>query len=284
MGGQSNAAARSACPGREVAWATSKAGGNGDRNGSDPVQLTCPLGDSRVGVVPVPVRKEAMLQAISSPRPLQSHVHEVVEVRPLTEATYRLRCERRGAGFCAGQHANLGAPGAGVNREYSVYSGENEAFIDFLIRQVDGGVVSPQLTRLRTGDTVELHGFYGELCLREADKDRPHCFIGTGTGIAPFRSFVMSSPGLDYTIIHGVRFLRERYEHGEYEPGRYVACVSGEPGGDYAGRVTEYLIEKRIDPDAVVFLCGNRGMISDAYNLLRAQGTRSDDIVAEAWF
>jgi ferredoxin-NADP reductase len=165
-----------------------------------------------------------------------------------------------------------------------VYSGEDEPFIDFLIRQVDGGVVSPQLRSLRAGDTVELHGFYGELCLRDADRDRRHCFVATGTGIAPFRSFVKSYPELDYTIVHGVRFLRDRYECGEYGPGRYVACVSGEPGGDYTGRVTDYLREEHIGTDAVVFLCGNRGMISEAYNVLRAQGTRSDDIVSEAWF
>jgi ferredoxin/flavodoxin---NADP+ reductase len=224
-----------------------------------------------------------MLQTNTTGRQ-RSHTHEVVDVLPLTEATYLLRCDRRGADFRAGQHVNLGAPRAGVNREYSVYSGEDAEFIDFLIREVDGGIVSRQLKSLRPADTVELHGFYGEFCIREADRARRHYLVATGTGIAPFHSFVMSYPELEYTIVHGVRFLYERYDYGDYAPGRYVACVSGEPGGDYGGRVTDYLREKGIDADAVVFLCGNRTMISDAYNVLRRQGTRSDDIVAEAWF
>jgi ferredoxin/flavodoxin---NADP+ reductase len=225
-----------------------------------------------------------MLQANTAHRQPLPHVHEVVDVQPLTEATFRLRCDRQGANFRAGQHANLGVPRAGVNREYSVYSGEDEAFIDFLIRDVDGGIVSSQLRSLRAADAVELHGFYGEFCVREADRARPHYLVATGTGIAPFHSFVMSYPELEYTIIHGVRFLSEQYDHSDYAPGRYVACVTGEQGGDYTGRVTDYLREQGVGTDAVVFLCGNRAMISDAYNVLRTQGTQSDDIVAEAWF
>jgi ferredoxin/flavodoxin---NADP+ reductase len=225
-----------------------------------------------------------MLQASPTPRRPWSGLHEVVDVRSLSEGAYRLRCDRQGADFRAGQHVNLGVPMAGVNREYSVYSGEGEAFIDFLIREVDGGIVSSELRLLRAHDTVELDGFYGEFCIREADRARRHYLVATGTGIAPFHSFVMSYPELEYTIIHGVRFLRERYDRSDYATGRYVACVSGEPGGDYDGRVSDYLREKRIEVGGVAFLCGNRAMISDVYNELRAQGMRSDDIVAEAWF
>ena len=225
-----------------------------------------------------------MLEAKTTLRPQGSHIHDVVDVRPLTEATYRLRCDRRGTHFRSGQHVNLGVPEAGVNREYSVYSGEGEAFLDFLIREVEGGIVSRQLGSLRAGDAVELHGFYGDFCIREADRVRPHYLVATGTGIAPFHSFVKSYPELEYTIIHGVRFLSERYDYAEYAPGRYVACVSGEPGGDYAGRVTDYLRDEPIRSDAVAFLCGNRAMVSDAYSVLRTLGIGSDDIVAEAWF
>src|SRR5262245_66637664 len=100
-----------------------------------------------------------MLQTNTKPEQLRSHVHKVLDVRPLTEATYRLRCDRQDAGFRAGQHVNLGVPQAGVNREYSVYSGEGEAFVDFLIREVDGGIVSRQLRSLRAAEAVELLRF-----------------------------------------------------------------------------------------------------------------------------
>jgi len=52
---------------------------------------------------------------------------------------------------------------------------------------------------------------------------------------------VRSYPGLRYTLVHGVRRLEERYEHGDYPEGRLVSCVSGEAGGDVEGRVTAWL-------------------------------------------
>ena len=115
-----------------------------------------------------------MLQANVPPTQPRSHIHEVLDAERLTEATYRLRCDRQGAEYRAGQHVNLGVPGAGVNREYSVYSGPNDPFIEFLIREVDGGIVSPQLTSLRPGDSIELHGFYGDFCIRDSDLARRH--------------------------------------------------------------------------------------------------------------
>jgi ferredoxin-NADP reductase len=205
-------------------------------------------------------------------------------VRSLTDAAYSIRCERAGLEFAAGQCANLGFPGAGVNREYSTYSGEQDEDLEFLIREVPGGLVSSQLRSLKAGEHVEIHGFYGDFQLQERHDGRPYVFIATGTGIAPFRSFVRSSPGLDYQIVHGIRFASERYDCDDYTPDRYTSCVSRESGGDFKGRVTDFLRGHTVDRDAVCYLCGNRAMISEAYGLLRAQGIDSDNIYSECFF
>ncbi len=214
----------------------------------------------------------------------KSHLHRVLDVAFLTEGTYRIRCERSGLEFKAGQCANLGFPGAGVNREYSAYSGEDDSHLDFLIKEVEGGLVSVQLKALKPGDEVEIHGFYGDFRIKSPDDGRPYRFIATGTGIAPFRSFVRSYPDLDYAIVHGVRFARERYDCQDYAANRYISCVSREPGGDFRGRVTDYLKINPVERDAVCYLCGNRAMISEVYELLRQQGVGSDNIISEAFF
>lgn len=220
-------------------------------------------------------------RGVPAPR---KHLHKVLDVESLTESTYRIRCERADQEFKAGQCANLGFPGAGVNREYSTYSGENDPYLDFLIKQVEGGLVSVQLKSLKPGDDVEVHGFYGDFRIKTPHDGRPYCFIGTGTGIAPFHSFVRSYPELDYQILHGVRYARERYDHQDYPSGRYLSCVSAENGGDFRGRVTDYLRLDPVDRAAMFYLCGNRAMISETYVLLRQQGVDSNNIVSEAFF
>lgn len=212
------------------------------------------------------------------------HLHEVIAVIALTDSTYILRCERKGIGFFAGQCANLGVPGTGVNREYSTYSGEDDPYLDFLIREVRGGIVSAQLRNLRPGDEVELHGFYGDFRIKTPTPTARYRFIATGTGIAPFHSYVLSYPDLNYQLLHGIRSLSERYNFVDYDRSRYVSCVTGESGGDFSGRVTDFLKAHPVGIDEVCYLCGNRAMISEVYELLRAQGVPSDNILAEVFF
>jgi len=229
---------------------------------------------------------ELLLDADRIRKSPDRHVRKVIDVRFLTESTYRIRCERGALPFKAGQCANLGYPGVGINREYSTYSGESDPYLDFLIREIPGGIVSVQLKSLRPGDDIEVHGFYGDFCIKSPDGGRPHLFVGTGTGIAPFHSFVRSHPQLDYRIVHGVRHLGERYDREDYPKDRYTACVSAaaESGAEFRGRVTDYLSQHAVEPTTYCYLCGNRAMISAVYELLREQGVPSDNIFAEAWY
>ena len=213
------------------------------------------------------------------------HLHKVLEVKSLTEDTYRIRCERGGLQFKPGQCVNLGFPGAGVNREYSTYSGADDPHLDFLIKEAKNGIVSVQLKAIPSGGRVEIHGCYGDFRIKTPELNgRPYLFIGTGTGIAPFHSFVQSYPGLNYKVVHGIRFARECYDRQDYAADRYVSCVSREDGGDFRGRVTDYLKKNPVPKDALCYLCGNRAMISEVYELLRSQGVPSDGLFSEAFF
>ncbi len=209
----------------------------------------------------------------------------MVQIRNLSPSAYVIRLERNGFQFKPGQCVNLGLKGSGVNREYSTYSGSQDGYLEFLIKEVPGGTVSPALRRVAVDAEVEVFGPYGSFVL-DPEKAASHrfVFIGTGTGIAPFHSFVRSYPGLDYTIINGIRTLSERYDYADYDSARITCCVSRENGGGFDGRVTEYLKAGELCTASIYYLCGNQSMIHDVYDLLRARGVSGNQIFTEAFF
>mgnify|MGYP003965184109 FL=1 len=212
--------------------------------------------------------------------------YKVLNIRDLSPSTYILRLERKKLNFKPGQCFNLGLKGSGINREYSIYSGVDDSYLEFLIKEVKRGSVSPALRKVKSGDEVALHGPYGAFTI-SSDKAKKtlFTFIATGTGIAPFHSFVRTYPDLDYRIINGVRTAEERYEYNDYDRKRLTTCVTRDDcWRGFKGRVTDYLQPHYIDPTQIYFLCGNQGMIQKGYDLLRIKGVSGDQIFTEAFF
>ncbi|NLX73954.1 MAG: oxidoreductase [Bacteroidales bacterium] len=212
-------------------------------------------------------------------------LHTIIEKRVLTQATFILRMERKGIEFVAGQHIQVGPPNGIHTREYSIYSSPEDDYIEILVRQVDDGLVSPALNKLGVGDSVVINDAVGYFTIaEELIKDAKFLFIASGTGISPFHSFVKSYPGIDYKLLHGVRYANETYERDEYEAGRYLACTSQDKEGDFHGRVTDYLSKNPVSPDTLCYLCGNCDMIHDAFDILEAQGLRPENLFTEVYF
>jgi len=209
----------------------------------------------------------------------------VLEINHLTESTALLRTERPQVEIVAGQCFSVGVPGSGINREYSMYSAADAPYLDFLIKVVDGGCVSPDLQKLNVGDTVEIDGPYGDFCLKEdAIEGRHYVFLATGTGIAPFHSFALTYPKLSYTVLHGIREPREHYGSNDFRPGSYIPCISKNYPTKKSMRITDYIRAHPIDRNSIVYLCGNRNMIVDALELLREQGIHGDNLITEVFF
>jgi ferredoxin/flavodoxin---NADP+ reductase len=218
----------------------------------------------------------------------QQGTYKILGIRHLTDSVFVLQLERKGFRFVPGQCVNIGLTKEGINREYSTYSGVNDKKLEFLIKVVDGGMVSSKLQALKKGDKVSVDGAYGLFVLDEEKKEKKHIFVGSGTGIAPFHSFVKSNPKLDYLVLHGIRNTKEMYDKEDYLSSRYVACVSQEEvknkKGVFQGRVTDWLKENGVDKKAVYYLCGNSEMINDVYDLLSEAGVNGSQIVTEAFF
>jgi len=216
---------------------------------------------------------------------MERPAYRVHHVKPLGEGVYILRFDRHGLAYEPGQYVNLGLQGSIAAREYSIYSASCDPFLEVLIREIEGGMVSRALRRCDPGEQLSVQGPYGNFVTNPEERGRAqYLFIGTGTGISPFHCLVRSFPGMDYMILHGVRTEKERFDARTFEPLRYLCCVTRSGGGDYQGRVTSYLREYRVDPESRCYLCGNSDMIYEAFAILRNQGVPRDYIHAEIYF
>ncbi len=208
---------------------------------------------------------------------------KVLEVRRLTASTAVIRFERQGLEFAPGQYIRVGIEGDPEIRDYSIYSGADDDYLEVLVRRVEDGLVSKQLCDLTPGEEVSVGGPYGHFKLVDEVRSHSLLFVATGTGISPFHGFVKSYPDLSYTLVHGTSKLEEAYEADFYGE-NYFHCVSREDGGDYKGRVTDYLRTLDIDRDCQAFLCGNCDMIYEAFDLLQEKGLPTSNIHTEVYF
>jgi len=203
----------------------------------------------------------------------------------LGPSSFLLTFERPAWSFQTGQYVSIGVPDHREQREYSLYSGENEASLTVLVKEVENGLVSRRLAAAQPGDKLHVDGPFGYFTLEAPLKSGgPLLFLATGTGISPFHSYVTTHPGLDYTLLHGVRHAAELALQRDFGGSRLVSCVSREPGGTFQGRITERLKSMEVHPSTHAFLCGNCDMIYEAFDLLRAAGVSSDRIYTEVYF
>ncbi len=211
--------------------------------------------------------------------------HKVITVRHLTDSTFVVRLERGELVFQTGQFVLLNHKGVVEQREYSVYSGEHDDYLEVLVREVEGGKVSGKLKQLKAGNEIGVDGPFGFFKFSpEQFKTKKFLFIATGTGVSPFHSFVRTYPELNYKLVHGVRYGNEAYDHQHFEKEKVVLCTSGDSKGDFEGRVTDFLFGEKIDADTNCFLCGNSEMIYEAFDILTGKGIPISNIYSEVYF
>jgi len=212
-------------------------------------------------------------------------LHKLIEVVELTESTYILKIEKNGMQFEAGQHILLGKADGNDQREYSIYSGENDEFLEVLIKEVVDGSVSKHLKNLKPGEFLKIEGPLGFFGLnKDKIKSGNFLFVASGTGVAPFHSMIKSHPNLNYKMIHGIRTCDEAYGKYDYNADRYIRCASREVECDFTGRVTDYIKQNEFDKDLICYFCGNFKMIKEAMDLLEKKGIPGNQLHAEVYF
>jgi len=226
-------------------------------------------------------------------------------------ARFRIRPDDGVPAFEPGQYLALGleVDGRALQRPYSTASARGEAdSLEFLVRLVPNGALTPRLWPLGVGDRVRLGRPKG-LFTADATEARRPVYVATGTGIAPLLSMLESrlreaEDGPSHRrpiVLHGVARAEDLAWRSRFEAlaarGRiaYVPAVSrpadpanaGWPGA--TGRVDallpSVLTTAGADPGSTVaFICGNPGMTDAATASLRAFGLPDEAVRSEAYW
>lgn len=219
--------------------------------------------------------------------------------------------------FIPGQFTVIGLPGSAprvaqsepeaeaadpeklIKRAYSIASSSTEKqYIEFYVRLVHSGALSPRLFQLRVGDRIWISPkATGMFTLNDAPADKHIVFFATGTGLAPYMSMLRTDmecgSGRKYAVVHGAenswdlgyqselltiqRFCPDfSYTPVIDKPHKEVTPWSGEVG--FVNKIwQEKTLENKwgmkLTPDNCrVFLCGNPLMIKGMVELLEIEG------------
>lgn len=217
----------------------------------------------------------------------------VSRVRDLTHDVRELEltlCAPKEITFKAGQFISFDVLKEGypypITRPYSIASPPVISDrVLLLFNLVPGGPGSTYLFSLHEGSTVSFKGPAGSFYLRE-DPTKQVLLVATGTGIAPFRSMLLTqlerSSVQPVTLIWGLRYEHDLYYQDELralaERHRQFSFVTtlSRPGPSWTGakgRVNG-LVQERVTSvrDLAVYLCGNNDMIKEVTATIQAKG------------
>lgn len=214
----------------------------------------------------------------------QMNSYKVHHVRMLSPTAFIVRFDRKHLQFTPGQYVSVGVENDQQAREYSIYSAVDDPYLEILVKEVENGIVSKRLRKLKAGDILRVNGPMGSFANNISDDSSFRLFVASGSGISPFHSIVKSGQLANYQLVHGVKSKVDAYESSTYSSGKYVLCTSREKSGDFNGRVSDYLRKQQLPQDTQAYLCGNCDMIFEVYDILTDKGISVENIHSEVYF
>ena len=218
----------------------------------------------------------------------------IVRSTPLSEFTKHLELEVTEVprfSFVPGQWLSVKAntpEGEEITRAYSIASPPSEnGQVAFCLNRVEDGFMSNHLCNLKEGDTITFQGPFGDFTVRPPLRDT--VFIGTGTGVAPFRSmlhwlFAEKERHQERTfwLLFGVRHEQDIYYREEFEKlaaahdnFHFLPTLSRAPDNwkglrAYVQQHLREIVGTRTDMHA--YICGLDKMVQANRDLLKALG------------
>lgn len=202
-----------------------------------------------------------------------------------------------GFSFTPGQCIDL-YDDEGNCRPYSIASGVARDAITLYIKYIPDGKVTSWVDTLAPNDSVRIsrepYGYFAP-----GTTDKPFVFISTGTGVAPFMSYIESHSDMPdlyqsppAAIIAGLRYIDDGIWISpitQFAKDFRFCITQGDITGledvAYNGRVTDFVKnEWDIDVNAVYYLCGLDSMLNEMSEILCDAGVPVDNIVQELFY
>jgi NAD(P)H-flavin reductase len=179
--------------------------------------------------------------------------------------------------FFPGQYVILTPQGSDVGRAYSIanYSTRKQ-YLEFCIRRVEGGRVSPVLCSLEKEAKVEVKGPFGNFFVRDSDVGKNKLFISTGVGIAPIKAMLeyllgeRGDPGKIRLLVGARKVEDVIYREFLEEVTKKHSNVELEISQNLAESV-----RKIEDRDYDVFICSSPALVKELVELCKKMGFRS---------
>jgi CDP-4-dehydro-6-deoxyglucose reductase len=182
-----------------------------------------------------------------------------------------------------------------VTRAYSLASAPSGNRFELCLNRVKEGLFSPWLFRLEPGEALTMKGPLGSFTPRVPFSNS--VLIATGTGIAPFRSFLQSESVLrsdrDVTLLMGARYEESLLYRAEFEqleasrPGfRFLPTLTRPDAGwsGLTGRVQAHLDKVLAGRTGIdVYVCGLRAMVDEIRSMLTTRGLEKSRILFEKY-
>ena len=210
--------------------------------------------------------------------------HAVKEVRIINNDLFELVVERDGLEFTPGDCAAIYTD-TDKSRPYSISSGSRENELRFAVRMMEGGEVSPWLMARTPGDTIRITPPFGWFRPGQEIGDAPFVFIATGTGIAPFLSYMHTFEKPPVQCLFGVR--READALGFSNLRNFCPtqlAVSREQTEHHHGRVTDLLETLSLQEGTHYYCCGLESMVNEVSAWLQENGVELMQVHREVFF
>jgi len=188
------------------------------------------------------------------------------------------------------------ADGTPAKRSYSLATLHDHAMapgdaVEIAVSYVAGGSATSLFEGLEIGSHLDASGPYGRFCLMPGDANKRYLFIGTGTGVTPYRAMLplleklIPERGIEIVLLFGARTPEELLYGDDFRAFadahpqfRFVPCFSRELPADphpdvRHGYVQQFLGEFAPNPDTdIAYLCGNPNMVDACFEALKEAG------------
>lgn len=193
--------------------------------------------------------------------------------------------------------------GKNFKRSYSIANNpEQNNRIEFAAGYFEGGPGTELLFNLKNGESININGPFGRLIFKDETPSR-YILVATSTGTTPYRAMLKElgvrmeqHPNLQVVILQGVQRSEEilygeefiafakQYPRVTFRPYLSRAEPHELKENEFKGYVQHAFPELNLNPTQdVVYLCGNPGMIDEAFNYLKDHGFAMQQIIREKY-